>query len=202
MNQVRVVIFDFGGVVVYGCIPEMEQFISKTLCLPLETVQKTFFLEGNDLIEGKITEMGFWKNYATKMKRDLPSFFERLWTLFLLEHTVFNQEVLNVVKDLKSKNFIVSLLSNISFFQAKLFQERGFFDDFDPVISSCEVGFSKPHPYIYRFLLRKIQLQPESCVFIDNDERNVRAANDLGMTALHFTTTEKLKTDLLNVSFE
>lgn len=44
----------------------------------------------------------------------------------------------------------------------------------------------KPDPNFFRSLLHKANLKPEECIFIDDQEENVRAARKLGFTAIHF----------------
>jgi beta-phosphoglucomutase-like phosphatase (HAD superfamily) len=51
------------------------------------------------------------------------------------------------------------------------------------VISSAEEGLAKPRPEIYRRAAARLGLPPEACVFVDDYEANVRAAEELGMRA-------------------
>jgi putative hydrolase of the HAD superfamily len=55
---------------------------------------------------------------------------------------------------------------------------------FDAVVISAEVGMRKPEERIFRHAASMIGLQPEECVFIDDIEANVVAAEALGMTGV------------------
>lgn len=60
---------------------------------------------------------------------------------------------------------------------------------FDEVVLSCEVGMVKPDPRIYDVMAMKLGMLPEECLFIDDIERFVTAAIDVGMQARVFTDT-------------
>ena len=52
------------------------------------------------------------------------------------------------------------------------------------MISSAEEGLAKPEAEIYRRAAARLGLPPEACVFVDDYEANVRAAEELGMRGI------------------
>lgn len=58
---------------------------------------------------------------------------------------------------------------------------------FDVVVISSEVGMRKPDERIFRHAVTLLGLQPEECVFIDDIDHNIRAAEAIGMQGLHHT---------------
>jgi putative hydrolase of the HAD superfamily len=62
-------------------------------------------------------------------------------------------------------------------------------DLFDVVVDSCEVGFRKPDPRIYRKALELIgDVAPARAIFVDDYEGNVRAARSLGLQGIVVAT--------------
>ena len=55
---------------------------------------------------------------------------------------------------------------------------------FDAVVISAEVGMRKPEERIFRHAIDQLGLQPEECVFVDDLEANVTAAESIGMTGV------------------
>jgi putative hydrolase of the HAD superfamily len=55
---------------------------------------------------------------------------------------------------------------------------------FDVVVISGEVGMRKPEERIFRHAAGLLGLDPATCVFIDDIEVNVTAAEAIGMTAI------------------
>lgn len=64
-------------------------------------------------------------------------------------------------------------------------------DIFRVVVDSSEVGLRKPDPEIYRLACARVGVLPERAAFVDDIKANVDAAEGLGMTAIHFTSTQE-----------
>ena len=56
---------------------------------------------------------------------------------------------------------------------------------FDVVVISSEVGMRKPEEEIFRHAAALLGLEPEECVFIDDLEANVLAAEAIGLVGVH-----------------
>jgi 2-haloacid dehalogenase len=63
-------------------------------------------------------------------------------------------------------------------------------------VVSGAVGLVKPDPAIFRLLLERHGLAAADCLFIDDSERNVRAAEALGMQAHRFRDAATLQAAL------
>ena len=67
---------------------------------------------------------------------------------------------------------------------------------FDAVVLSYEIGSIKPDPIMYETIAKKLNLELNECLFIDDQERYCTAAKELGMSAIVYKNPEKLKNDL------
>lgn len=56
-------------------------------------------------------------------------------------------------------------------------QNFSFFQYFNGGTASYEIRSIKPEPEIYAYFLEKYALTPEECIFIDDVEKNIQAAN-------------------------
>jgi putative hydrolase of the HAD superfamily len=77
-----------------------------------------------------------------------------------------------------------AILSNADQSLRGRLHDLGIHDLFDTVISSAEEGLAKPEAEIYRRAAARLGLPPEACVFVDDYEANVRAAEELGMRGI------------------
>jgi putative hydrolase of the HAD superfamily len=88
----------------------------------------------------------------------------------------------DLLPGLKKRGFRLYYLSN---FPIDIFDDvknsYDFFRHFDGGIISSEVRYSKPDPLIYDSLLKKYGLDPAECLYIDDVETNVLAAEEAGM---------------------
>ena len=80
-------------------------------------------------------------------------------------------------------------------------QKYPFFDWFDGIVVSGEVGMIKPHPQIFRHLVSTHEIQPEHAVFIDDNLHNVEAARQLGFHGVHFLSPTQLRAELEALGF-
>jgi len=55
---------------------------------------------------------------------------------------------------------------------------------FDAVVISAEVGLHKPEPEIYLLASKRLGVEPQQCVFIDDLRENCTGAEAVGMTAI------------------
>ena len=63
---------------------------------------------------------------------------------------------------------------------------------FDAVVFSCNVGVRKPNPNIYKIMLKKLNVQPQEAVLIDDREENIVGAKKVGINAILFVDKNHL----------
>lgn len=71
-----------------------------------------------------------------------------------------------------------------------------FLNWFDGMVVSGLEKTRKPFPGFYQILLDRYQLQPEEVLFIDDNYRNILAAEKLGIPSIHFVGADELGVEL------
>ncbi len=71
-------------------------------------------------------------------------------------------------------------------------REYTFLQDFEGILVSGEEGLKKPDPKIYHLLTSRYNLAPNETLFIDDNLRNVKAAQKEGWNAIHYQSSEQL----------
>lgn len=93
------------------------------------------------------------------------------------------------INELKMQGYQVYIISNIF---AKMMRdckdELAFISLADGAILSYQEKVIKPDSKIYRLLLERYDLKANECVFIDDLERNVIAARNIGFPGIVFTS--------------
>ena len=90
-------------------------------------------------------------------------------------------EILDLIKELKSKGYNVYLLSNINSYTTENVARSGLFELVDGYILSYQVHQVKPYEGIYKTLLEKYNLTANECLFIDDNPNNIVTGNKLGI---------------------
>jgi putative hydrolase of the HAD superfamily len=117
---------------------------------------------------------------STLNKEEIAHIFNlRAELIFPLDQNV------RLLPELKKQGYRLYFLSN---FPMDLFEEVKtgyyFFKYFDGGVISAEAKASKPDRRIYEILMEKYNLVPSQCLFIDDLEVNVKAAEAAGMSGL------------------
>ena len=100
-------------------------------------------------------------------------------------------ETIELLPRIKELGHGIYYLSNIhKEIRDFLLVNHDYFEMFDGGVFSCDVKSIKPSPEIYRHLLKKYQLNPAECVFFDDMEQNVAAAEKEGIKGVLFATAD------------
>lgn len=108
-------------------------------------------------------------------------------------------EMVNLVKKISTQYEVALLTNEISSFlhdndtwhMENIFGEN--------IFRSSEIGFGKPDPEIYEYVLNKLNRKPEEIVFIDDREKNLVPARTMGINVIQFKSLEELKIELKEI---
>jgi len=101
-------------------------------------------------------------------------------------------EILKEVKE--SGKYKLLALTNWSAETFPVAQERyDFLNWFDGIVVSGTEKNRKPFASFYQLLLDRYDVKPEEALFIDDNLRNIKAAEQLGILSIHFTSPEQLR---------
>jgi putative hydrolase of the HAD superfamily len=140
---------------------------------------------------GTLTEDQVYQRVRARLglSDDLMSaFWDDIWSEYL---GTPNTELIDYFAGLR-RRCKTALLSN-SFVGAREREQGkyGFENLTDTIVYSHEVGLSKPDPGIYLLTCRRLAVEPETVVFLDDSEIAVRGAAEVGMTALLYRSNER-----------
>jgi epoxide hydrolase-like predicted phosphatase len=201
---IRAVVFDIGGVleVVPGggdptrMFPKMLakwesrlNLQSGELALKLDELDRQLAAQGKDGALGTCSEEEWQdglRDITGLSQADLADFIQDFWDVYLGNQ---NHELTAYLTRLRPK-YQTALLSNSFVGARQREQERYQFAEMtDLIVYSHEQGIAKPDPGIFVLTCRRLGVQPEEVVFLDNALRNVVAARELGMHAVQFRDT-------------
>jgi putative hydrolase of the HAD superfamily len=116
-----------------------------------------------------------------------------LWAADFRSWLSINPAIVELLADLRAGGTTLALLSNAGPDYGSYFRHGPLGDFFTACYVSGELGLLKPHPDIYRHVLRDLGITPADAIFIDNREANVAGAQALGITGHVFTDAERLR---------
>jgi len=197
MSEIKHVIFDLGGVLIdwnprylYRKIWEDEKKVEWFLSEICDSDWNEEQDAGRSLLEGTVSKIKEYPEHAEPIKAFYDRWEEMLGGVI--------QETLDIFTELKSGGeHHLYALTNWSQETFPIAQERyGFLKEFEGIVVSGVEKDRKPFYSFYKLLLDRYELDPSECVFIDDNERNVNAAQELGIKSIHYTNPILLRDKL------
>lgn len=196
-QQIRAIIFDLGGVL----IDWNPRYVYRQIFKTEEEVE--WFLENVTTLHwNEQQDAGYPTHKATEelvarhpeWEPEIKAYYGR-WIEMLGDAIHETVEIFRRLKD--DGRYKLYALTNWS---AELFphaKERfEFLQWFDGIVVSGEEKIRKPFPEFYQLLLDRYGLTPPEAVFIDDNLRNVKAAEEIGMATIRFVSPDQLKEEL------
>lgn len=198
--NIKTIIFDLGGVL----IDWNPEYLYLDVFKGDRVKMKTFFEQVCTMDWNENQDAGYPLSQATEDRIGLFPEYETLikiyygrWEEMLGEAIVGSVQILKKLID--EPRFRVVALTNWSAETFPVALKRfDFLHWFEGIIVSGTEKTRKPFPEIYQITLDRFNIAPSETLFIDDNLRNIRGAEALGINGIHFLTPEKLIKDLNN----
>jgi 2-haloacid dehalogenase len=205
MRRIKAIVFDLGGVLIdwnpfyvfndtYFPSKEDRDYFFENVCTSDWNENQDAGYSIARATEEKVVEFPEWE----KAIRD----FYGKWDQMLGEELKETVDTLKLLKEIKHlKIYALTNWSAETFPRA--LEKFPFLQWFDGIVVSGIEKMRKPSEEFYQLLLDRFNLTAAEVFFIDDNLRNIRAAEKMGMQVMQFTTAsaleKKLKElDLLN----
>jgi putative hydrolase of the HAD superfamily len=201
-DTAQALVLDFGGVI-SRTLFETHDLSERALGLDPGTLtwRGPFAPEGDPVWRrmqaGEITERDYW---AHRMA-ETGELVGETWTQFAQfvgrvrgddPEAMIRPEAREAIARAKAAGCKLAILSNeLDLFYGEGFRDKlPFLKDFDVIVDATHTGVLKPDARAYGFVTQALGLPPEACVFVDDQPRNVRGAEDAGMHGVQFDVTD------------
>ncbi len=199
--KVEAIISDVGGVIVRDDFKSFfAQFetkigMSAEAFYALTVASEEWKLYNKDFI----TEEELWRRLAPTLRvEDAVAQDLRQWRKMLIPIP----ETILILKRVR-RRYPLYCLSNVDKTTTHYLQEKyRIYDIFDGTILSWEAAMRKPEMGIYELVIRRFNLTPEGVLFIDDKERNLIPAREVGFQTILYQSPEDLEVKLLNRGVE
>ena len=196
--MIRTVIFDLAEVLIAG-LWGVENDLADLFGVTAEDIIANLGGEiMDDYCRGRMSEEEYWQR--TIRRCGWPAHIERAKAAVRsnFRRTVPGSE--SIVRELAGQRYRVCLLSDhgrewIDFVRTvhpllDLFDRRFFSFDLDAV---------KREPVAFERMLSQLDADPGECLFIDDQDQNLRVAREVGLTGVRFTGADDLRGELIRL---
>jgi len=194
---IKTIVFDFGGVLidwdrrylykkVFEDKADMEWFLENVCSEEWNMLQDEGFPFSETIPE---LQMKF-PEYCDKI-----AMYETRWSEMIGGPITGTVEIL---KGIQAKGFPVYGLTNWGADTFPIvFKQFEFLRSLDGIVVSGDEKAVKPFPVIYNILIKRYNIDPESCIFIDDNYHNIQAAKKIGFKTIQFDSPENLRKHLM-----
>ncbi len=188
--MIKLIIFDFGGVVAEEGFREGLRHIGRKNGLDPDR----FFSIAESLIHesgyvtGNCREADYWN--AVRKRTGIAGTDQELREE-ILKRFVLRHEVLSCIDRLRSRGFPVAMLSDQTNWLDEINADTSLFRHFDRVYNSYHTKRSKRDASIFPDVCRQMGVEPAKTVFIDDTTSHIERAAASGITAIHYTSFHK-----------
>ncbi len=197
---IEAVISDFGGVLTSALIDSFVGVLGSS-GVSLEELGKAMAAVAtrggsNPLFEletGRLSEAQFMGTLSDELSSrrgsrvELDGFGERYF-----RHLQPNERLIDYMRGLRERGYKLAICTNnVREWEGRWRAMLPVDEIFDVVVDSAFVGSRKPEPRIYEITLERLGTAPAETLFVDDVEINCQGARELGMTAVHFRSTEQ-----------
>ena len=194
-EEIRVLLFDYGGVVAEEGFREGLKAIARRADLDPDA----FFalaaraVYDSGYVTGCAGEADYWNLVRTLSGiRYLDNEVRRE----ILERFTLRQWVLDLILDLRAHGYWVAMLSDQTDWLDELDRRDDFFQYFDEVFNSFHLGKGKQDPTVFADIARRLEVSPSAIVFIDDNPGNVERAQSQGLQTILYRDEDSLLRDL------
>jgi len=190
--MIKALIFDYNGVLTTrGTFHELILEYSQKKGKNPQELEKIVTERWNLARLGKIDSQLFWQDIASYLGYDQKQLRQE-W----IDHFPIREGILERIAQYKTKYKTALLTNEIKDWMEESIPKNRLHDYFDAIITSYEAGIAKPDPRIFLLALQKLAVKTEECVFIDDQEKNVTAAEKLGFKVIRFVSMEEIEKEM------
>lgn len=176
--MIEAVVFDVGGVLLRLGEQEYRQEVAQMLSI---AEMSDYENDVPALQTGKLTEESVWGRLAGR-EVDMSAF-DEVWC----RHFPPNKGMLTIAGALRTIGVRTAVLSNTQPSHVRAMHSMQFLAGFDPIAFSCEIGYRKPEPGAFAWVIQALGIVPEKIAFIDDIAEYVAAASAAGINAVRHT---------------
>ncbi|MCL4366345.1 HAD family phosphatase [Patescibacteria group bacterium] len=196
--MIKAIIFDLAETLIQGIVG-VDEYLGEILQIEIKH-ENLHIDELEKLFLGKISEDSYWEamikthgwnTSLDKLKQAVRNNFREI------------TGTREIIEKLKQNGYKIGLLS----IHAKEWVEYldkiyDYHKLFNAVSYSYIEGVSKPDKAAYEIILKRLRAKPDESIFIDDNPRFVKTAEDIGIKSIVFKNPQQLRKDLIKLNIK
>lgn len=202
-KKYQAVIFDLGGTLsssaAWSEYRDAARKMAEICSAPSDEFVEMWFSESSGLGTGVYRGYGDYVRYiCEQMGLKVPE--ERINIAARVPYAITQEYItrpregaIEMLSYLKSRGYKIGLISDCAPELPEIWDDTPFAPYFDVTVFSCIAGMNKADPRIFQIAVKKLGVEPESCIYIADGMRNELAnAKSLGMNSIQIIIPDEI----------
>jgi len=176
----KAVIFDMDGVIVFS-----EQLYRERRQLFFEQYDIILTKEDQDNLVGSNKKNMFQSLFPNQEEKQLMmrQAYEAFTETFTIDYRkILNKDIPVLLEELRKRKLKLAVASSGPYIGVgKVLEHNQIRHYFDFIVSGEDFAESKPHPEIYEYTIKKLQLPKEACIAIEDSAHGIKSAISAGI---------------------
>ncbi len=191
--EIKLIIFDLGGILIENYDIPFFEALSKATKKSMQEIEEKIKPLMHKSERGEISEYEFVNQFLKEMscKEDAKRILE-----IRRKATKEATRVRDLITKLK-KHYKVAFATNNAEEEFTANNKIMHFDKlFDWGIASYQAHARKTETKMFELILHHFKIKPEETIFVDDSVANLKAAQEIGIKTIHFSSLEQVKREL------
>lgn len=198
LNNSRALVLDFGGVVTRTLF-ETHDLTEQALGLePGALTWRGPFEPSSDPLwqsmqADRISERDYWRTRTREVAKLVGRDWDKMSDFVKAARgadplPIIRPQAIDAIERVRKANGKLAILSNeLDLFYGVEFRHKlPFLKWFDAIVDATYTDILKPDTRAYAMCCEALNLDPDDCVFVDDQLRNIKGGEAFGMTCVHF----------------
>jgi putative hydrolase of the HAD superfamily len=184
-NTITAVLFDFGGVLAEEGFRNGLRALASEQGLNAGTIveegMQAVYDSGFVLGTGNASDFWALMRERTGIKGNDDMLSREIKSGFMIR-----PGMIQLVNELRKKGYLTGILSDQTYWLDELDEIYQFSEAFSHIYNSYYMGKGKRDSSLFKDVANDLGIPPESILFIDDDNENIKRAEESGFKAIHF----------------
>ncbi|MBI2004065.1 HAD-IA family hydrolase [Candidatus Pacearchaeota archaeon] len=194
MEKIKVIFFDWGGVLIKFPPHQTVKYWAKYLGIDHNSLLSFYERHKKKLWKGTWSQDFFWRRVSKKLKISFPkrrTLFEDAFSEAYKE----NKNIFSIAKNLYKKGYKLVLITNSEIPATNYFKRKNY-NIFSKIFVSININMIKTEKQFYKYLLKKLKVRSEEALLVDDKTYCTSIAKSVGINTILFKNGRQLKRDL------
>jgi len=199
-SMVKTILFDIGEVIIHTNFSSVYVGVAERLGIQPRIIQNYFKKYLNQSLVGELGPAHVLATLNLRQVLTVDQFLD-IWKEEITRRWRIDESMVELLRTLR-QHYTVVATTNLTEERYAADMSIGLYDFFDHAVLSLKEGVKKPDARYFELALARANARPDEALFIDDQQKMIDGAHELGIPTIQFTDYEALVEKLRAMKIE